>query len=247
MAMATVAGLFSAWVERTYIGADGAEFALSAGERLLLAGRILWFYVGKLVWPFDLVFIYPRWTISEDGWTQVLFLLAALGALAAAWGVRRRTRAPLAAALFFGGSLVPVLGFFNVYGFIFSYVADHWQYLPSLGLIVLACSAATRGAARFPGAVRWVVAVGVLGGLGLLSHRQSRMYRDIERFYRTIWRTIPPLGWRTTIWVGSARPRSARRSRISLPGDPALSAAFRQGPHQPRHARPRPAPLAGGG
>jgi hypothetical protein len=63
MAMAAVAGLFSAWVERTYIGADGAEFALSAGERLLLAGRILWFYVGKLVWPFDLVFIYPRWTI----------------------------------------------------------------------------------------------------------------------------------------------------------------------------------------
>lgn len=186
MGMAAVAGLFSAWVERTYIGADGAEFALSAGERLLLAGRILWFYVGKLVWPFDLVFIYPRWTIAEDGWTQVVYLLAALGALAAAWWVRARTRAPLAAALFFGGSLVPVLGFFNVYGFIFSYVADHWQYLPSLGLIVLACSAATRGAARFPGAVRWVVAVGVLGGLGLLSHRQSRMYRDIERFYRTI-------------------------------------------------------------
>jgi tetratricopeptide (TPR) repeat protein len=184
--MAAVAGLFSAWVERTYIGADGAEFALSAGERLLLAGRILWFYVGKLVWPFDLVFIYPRWTIAEDGWTQVVYLLAALGALAAAWWLRARTRAPLAAALFFGGSLVPVLGFFNVYGFIFSYVADHWQYLPSLGLIVLACSAATRGAARFPGAVRWVVAVGVLGGLGLLSHRQSRMYRDIERFYRTI-------------------------------------------------------------
>ncbi len=186
MAMATIAGLFSAWVERTYIGAEGAEFALSAGERLLLAGRILWFYVGKLVWPFDLVFIYPRWTISEDGWAQVLFLVAALGALAAAWGVRRRTRAPLAAALFFGGSLVPVLGFFNVYGFIFSYVADHWQYLPSIGLIVLACSAATRGAARFPGAVRWVLAVGVLGGLGLLSHRQSRMYRDIESFYRTV-------------------------------------------------------------
>jgi hypothetical protein len=222
MAMATVAGLFSAWVERTYIGAEGAEFALSAGERLLLAGRILWFYVGKLVWPFDLVFIYPRWTISEDGWAQVLFLVAALGALAAAWGVRRRTRAPLAAALFFGGSLVPVLGFFNVYGFIFSYVADHWQYLPSIGLIVLACSAATRGAARFPGAVRWVVAVGVLGGLGVaeppaeshvprhrefLPHRFGGQSRRLDGSQQS--------GW------ALARPRSARRSRIPLPGDPA--------------------------
>lgn len=186
MAMATVAGLFSAWVERIYIGAEGAEFSLGGVERLLLAGRVVWFYVGKLVWPVDLVFIYPRWSIATDSWTQALALLGALAALAVAWAIRRRTRAPLAAALFFGGSLFPVLGFFNVYGFLFSYVADHWQYLPCLGLIVLICSAATRYAAGFPLIARGIAVLVTLTALGLLSSRQSRMYRDIESFYRTI-------------------------------------------------------------
>ena len=33
--------------------------------------------------------------------------------------------------------LVPVLGFLNVYFFIYSFVADHFQYLASLGMIAL--------------------------------------------------------------------------------------------------------------
>src|ERR1700728_4695142 len=42
------AGLFTAWVERTDIGAHGADFNLSAGQRCLIAGRALWFYLSKL-------------------------------------------------------------------------------------------------------------------------------------------------------------------------------------------------------
>ena len=64
-----------------------------------------------------------------------------LGVLAAAawlWALRRRTRAPLAAFLFFVGSLFPVLGFVNLYGARYSWVWDHWQYLADLGPIALA-------------------------------------------------------------------------------------------------------------
>ena len=62
-AVAIPAGLFTAWVERTprLIGAQGAEYALSFSQHLLLAGRVPWFYAWKVLWPSNLMFIYPRW------------------------------------------------------------------------------------------------------------------------------------------------------------------------------------------
>ena len=63
-AFGTLAGLFTAWIEQTVIGAGGVAYDLSPLQRCLLAARALWFYLGKLVWPSDLTFIYPRWTID---------------------------------------------------------------------------------------------------------------------------------------------------------------------------------------
>ena len=81
-AVAVPAGLFTAWVERTprLIGAQGAEYALTVPQHLLLAGRVPWFYAWKLLWPFDLMFIYPRWKIDPDQPWQYIFPLAIGGA-----------------------------------------------------------------------------------------------------------------------------------------------------------------------
>ena len=178
-------GLFSGWVEKTYVGAQGSEFDLSVLQRSLLAGRIAWFYVGKLLWPGDLIFIYPRWTIDpSQGW-QWLFSLAVIVVLGVLWLIRDRWRAPLAAVLFFGGSLVPTLGFFDVYAFIYSYVADHWQYLPSIGLVVLASAGVTRFLAAKSAAWRVGLPGAFLAVLGFLSFQQSRMYADMRTFYAT--------------------------------------------------------------
>lgn len=178
-------GLLSAWVEKKFIGAEGAEFALTLWQRGALAGRIVWFYLGKLFWPDNLIFIYPRWIVDASAAWWWLFSAGAVAALGGLWWLRSRWRAPLAVALLFGGSLFPVLGFFNVYGFIFSFVADHWQYLPCLGVIALAAAGLTHLLARFPSAVRWIVPALLLATLGTLSWRQSRMYADMETFYRT--------------------------------------------------------------
>ncbi|MDO8539025.1 MAG: tetratricopeptide repeat protein [Opitutaceae bacterium] len=178
-------GLLSAYVEREYIGAKGSEFALDGVQRTLLAGRIAWFYVGKLVWPGELIFIYPRWTIDPSDPLQWLFPIAAVGGVVVLWALRRRSRAPLAATLFFGGSLFPVLGFFNVYAFLFSFVADHWQYLPSIGLVVFGAAGLTRLLAERPPVVRRGIPALLVATLGLLSFHQSRMYADIRTFYRT--------------------------------------------------------------
>ena len=179
-------GLFTGWVERTYVGAEGADFNLSLAQRFLVAGRAVWFYLGKLLWPADLMFIYPRWTVDAAAVWQYAYPLAALGALGALGWLRHRTRAPLVAALLFSGTLFPTLGFFNVYAFIYSYVADHWQYLACLGVIAPAAAGLTKLSGRWPQALRWTLATMLGGGLGVLTWRQCGGYRDITTFYRTI-------------------------------------------------------------
>jgi tetratricopeptide (TPR) repeat protein len=176
-ALGITAGLFTAWVERTYINARGADFAITPIQRLLIAGRVPWLYAVKLFWPVNLIFTYPRWHIDPGVWWQWLFPVGVLAALAIA--VRRR--AWLAALLFFIGTLFPALGFVNVYPFRFSWVADHFQYLACLGIIVSVCAAI--GGAKAPRGIKPAPQVLVLI-LGILTFRQAAMYGDTETLYR---------------------------------------------------------------
>jgi tetratricopeptide (TPR) repeat protein len=183
-ALGAAAGLLTAWVERKFIGAEGPEFALTLVERFLVAGRAVWFYLGKLVWPADLMFFYPRWHVTSAEWWQYLYPLGAAAALAALCLLARKRRGPLAGALIFGGALFPALGFFSAYPFVYSYVADHFQYVASLGIIVPVVS----GLASLvrPG-TRRLAAVGacaVLAALGALTWQQCGMYRDIETLFQ---------------------------------------------------------------
>ncbi|HZP59162.1 MAG TPA: tetratricopeptide repeat protein [Opitutaceae bacterium] len=193
-AVGAAMGLFTGWVERHYVGATGPDFDLTFGQRGLLAGRVVWFYLGKLLWPADLIFFYPRWKISTGETGQYLFPLATLALVAVAWSVRRKNRAPLAAVLFFVGSLFPTSGFFNLYAFIYSFVADHWQYLPSIGILVLVAAGLTVAWRSLPPAWQRAgppFAVLLAGVLALLSWRQSRMYTDMKTFYLTTLRRNP--------------------------------------------------------
>lgn len=182
-ALGVPAGLFTAWVEKAHIGAQGAEFALSLPQRILLAGRAPWFYASKVVWPSGLMFSYPRWEIDpRQGW-QYLYPAGLLALSAILFRLARKHRGPLAAYLFFVGTLFPVLGFLNVFPFRYSFVADHFQYLAMLGILVPAASGLARALARIPPA-RVPVAVALLVTLGVLSWQQSGIYRDEETLYR---------------------------------------------------------------
>jgi len=186
-AVAGASGVFTAWVERKLIGAEGVQFDLPAAERLLLAGRVIWFYAGKLVWPAGQAFFYRRWDVGAEAHGWIGYLVAAAGVTAALWVCRRRSRGLLAGWLLFVGSLFPALGFFNVYPFVFSYVADHFQYLASLGFIATAsaaCSIALAHATRVFRVTGWTLVAATLAFLGFLSHRQSRLYVDDETLFR---------------------------------------------------------------
>jgi len=184
------AGLFTAWVESTLIGAKGAEFALTPVERLLLAGRVVWFYAGRVIWPANLTFFYPRWNIDASVLWQFLFPAGAIAAAVALWRLARRNRGPMAGFLIFAGTLFPVLGFFNIYPFRYSYVADHFAYLAILGILVPCAAALSMAAERMlPGnAVRprpaMLLAMLLAGTLGALTWQQSAIFRDEETLYR---------------------------------------------------------------
>ncbi|MFQ5716570.1 MAG: tetratricopeptide repeat protein [Nitrospinales bacterium] len=193
-----VAGLGMAfvtmWMER-HAGALGKEWDFSFAERFLIAGRALWFYAGKLVWPVDLTFSYPRWSIDPQAWQQYLFPFAFLVVLAALWAWRKRLgKGALTAALFFAGTLLPALGFVDVYPMRFSFVADHFQYLASAGLLALFAAAWRKGSVRLARSLSWTgwrasffemaAPLLLLSILGILTWKQSHIYKDAE----TLWR-----------------------------------------------------------
>ncbi len=184
-ALSLAAGLFSAWVERTLIGAQGPAFSLNAIQRFLLAGRAIWFYAAKLLWPANLIFTYPHWNLDPKAPLQYLYPLGVIAVLIAlAMIAHRGKRAPLAAAAIFIVTLIPVLGFVNVYPFLFSYVADHFQYLASLALIVPLSSTLISGVSRLGKPADTAVPVILLAILGVLTWRQSFNYRDAGTLYR---------------------------------------------------------------
>jgi protein O-mannosyl-transferase len=179
--------LATAWLEKHHVGARGSDFELTLPQRCLIAGRVPWFYLGQLLWPAQLCFVYPRWQPDPDVWWQWLYPAAAAGALFALWRARQRIgRGPLTAALYFGGTLLPVLGFMNAYFMRFSFVCDHWVYVSSLGVFALMAALVTRTATqlRTP-ALAYGFAVIVLPVLAVLTGRQAGNYRDME----TLWQT----------------------------------------------------------
>jgi tetratricopeptide (TPR) repeat protein len=187
LGLGTAAGLFSAWLERNVVGAHGAEFDLTLAQNLLLAGRVICFYAFKFLWPANLIFTYPHWNIDPMVWWQYFFPAGVLALAPVLWlMIRRGHRGSSAAFLFFIGTLFPVLGFLNIYPFVFSYVADHFQYLANLGLIIPAAFALTVASRRIPvpGAGRMALAVALLVVLGSLTWQQSGTYRDSETLYR---------------------------------------------------------------
>jgi tetratricopeptide (TPR) repeat protein len=179
----------TATMEHEHVGASGPEWAFTFTDRFLIAGRALWFYVEKLIYPHPLVFIYPRWTgmtLSQHPWL-ILFPLSAIGVIAALWLLRSRiTRGPLVAVLFFVGTLLPALGFVNLFPMRYSFIADHFQYVACIGLIVLAAVALRR--------LHWLATAVILLILAAISWRQAPIYQS----RMTLWSDVVkknPASW----------------------------------------------------
>jgi tetratricopeptide (TPR) repeat protein len=193
VAVGAVFGGLTAWLERFQVGAEGAEWSLSLLQRILLAPRIVGFYLGKLAWPVDLTFIYPRWTIVPGNPAAWVWLVALVAVLVALWSLRHRIgRGPFTASAYFVVTLGPALGFVNVYPMRYSFVADHFQYLACIGPLALAGAAVWLGTAAVmrrrgstaTSVARISVSVVLVGALVLLTSAQARIYENLDVLWR---------------------------------------------------------------
>jgi tetratricopeptide (TPR) repeat protein len=181
------------WMEKHVVGASGAEFDLSILERCLVAGKALTFYVGKIIWPDPLIFVYPRWTFEQvlpglvGAALTIPILMIALLAISGKIG-----RGVPAALFVFAGVLVPALGFIDVYPMRYSFVADHFQYLamPAFIALIVAVAAATaekfglRKSALNTSRFRMLAAAALCLLLVTLTWRRCGAFDDEE----TLWR-----------------------------------------------------------
>ncbi len=190
VALGLALGLVTNSIEHQYIvqAANVDEWHFSAVQRCLIAARALWFYLGKLLWPHPLVFVYPRWTIETESYPGWLAVAAVVVAFCLLWRKRETWARPvLAASGYFVVMLFPALGFFNVFPFRYSFVADHFQYLAAIGPLALAAAGITFVLGRLPKEqilLKPALIGALLLTLGMLTWRQTAIYKNLE----TLWR-----------------------------------------------------------
>ncbi|MBX3412152.1 MAG: tetratricopeptide repeat protein [Pirellulales bacterium] len=138
--IAAACGMIARWFQvNVSIGSD-ASLIRDDGllSRVVLAGRVIWFYIGKDLLPIRLALVYPRFPLGVQSiWTFVpdAALLVIAGAAwywRATWGA-----AVLAAGAYVVINLAPSLGLVNIYFMRFSLVSDHWQYIALPGIVAL--------------------------------------------------------------------------------------------------------------
>lgn len=168
------------------VGAVGHDWALAMTERLALLGQVVGFYLSKLLLPFGLSFSYAKWDItgSPVSWLPTLVLLVlVIGSVVAVVRVRKPAAVAVSLAMWiYVANLLPVSGLVDYYYLRYAFVADHFQYLPSIGPIaLLACGGANimRNIPAFAS-----VAASLCIMLAICTWSRADIYRDVEHLWR---------------------------------------------------------------
>ena len=186
-ALGLLMGMVSIWWERHHQYAVGDAYAIGWMSRLLIASRAMWFYAAKLFWPAGLSFSYARWQIAPTDPWQYLWPAGCIMAAVAIWAGARGLKA---AALFYVAMLAPMLGFIMQYAFRYTFMADHYQYVASIGPLALAAAALDRLFGRL-GRAKVLIYASLLMLLGVLTWRQCRNYADSETLWRATLESTP--------------------------------------------------------
>lgn len=135
-------------------------------------------YLGKALWPTNLVLLYPQPSQLYPLWKVAGAALLLTGITASVLRADRQ-RYLAAGWLWFLGALVPMIGLVRVGA---QAMPDHFAYLPFLGLFLMLTwlTADWAKAHRVPATWLAVPAIAVLLMLGALSYRQLGYWRDSE-------------------------------------------------------------------
>jgi tetratricopeptide (TPR) repeat protein len=138
-------------------------------------------YVEKMIWPHDLVVVYPFNFDKMGGKTLLsgLFLVVFSIVALRAWKTRPYC---LAGWLFYLGVLVPVIGLVQVGA---QPIADRYTYLPSVGIFVMVCWYLCDLVIGWQNgrAILATAAVAALAACFLLSRNQLKYWKDSETLF----------------------------------------------------------------
>ena len=196
-AASLAAGLVTIWVEQKFCAENGETFSFSFVDRLLVAGRLFWFYLGELLWPRHLTLIYPFWHVDSAAWWQYLFPAGTLILFAGFWIIRKRSRGLFAAALCFVVLLFPVLGFFNLSFFMSApasdhhaaiFRADHFQYLATIAFIAPISAGVIMALRMWPRLRPVMIVLGAVAFLVLtrLTYAHAGTFRNNKTCFRAV-------------------------------------------------------------
>jgi protein O-mannosyl-transferase len=134
LSIAQFRGLFVISTEQT---AEGLLPSLL--YRPVLAAGIILFYISKFLFPLNLSPIYPRWDIVDNVWIFSLLFVVLISLIAILLYYRSRLNKWISfGLLFFLVNISLTSGLFPFSYMSQSFVADHFMYLPILGLIIAA-------------------------------------------------------------------------------------------------------------
>ena len=156
-------------------------------SRFAVAGMAIFFYLSKILWPALLLPIYPSWDANPPEFSQFLAWPVLAGILGFFW-IRRKTwgRHALFGVGFYLITILPVLGFVAMSYMRVGFVADHFLYIPMIGIVALVVGAGTRASEW--GDAKWrpyfgiVVAV-VVGMLTFWSHRYAGIWENEDKLW----------------------------------------------------------------
>src|SRR5436305_1206777 len=172
------------WEQKFHSHATGADWVQTPLQRVLISADAIWFYLLKLIWPHPLIFIYPRWNVDPSRWFAWIPLVALLVVATVLFIKRNTALRPVAFAFaYFVIALFPVLDFFDVYFFRYSFVSDHFQYLASMGPLALAGATVWTACHRIKSVPRLALPSAILLVLGALTFHQTAKYLDAVTLY----------------------------------------------------------------
>jgi len=206
-ALSLALGIVSIWFQFNRVLKGSAVQTNGFLGRLVVAGCVPWFYLEKALLPVDLTVIYSKWQIDPSLRVSYMPGAALLGCFLVFWWKRRSWGRPFLFGLgCFVVMLLPVMGFFDQHFYIYSFVADHWQYYSIVGVIALAVAGWESISHRTsePHRHLWTLA-GVVVALVLVgaTWKRSAVYVDQE----TLWRdnvAKNPAAWLAQYNLGAA-------------------------------------------
>ena len=163
--------------------------------RLAGSAWVVWFYLYKALLPVRLSMIYPKWSVEVGRVLTWLPMAALIAGFAILWRLRRTWGRPVLFAMgYFVVTLFPVLGFFDMWFMQHSLVADHFQYVPVVGVIALAAGLAA-WICRCKGSdvrkIVWAGAAALVALLSVLSWSRAGIYDNDETLWQDTLRKNP--------------------------------------------------------